>query len=126
MMTSITFEYRLRLTADINNQDVRKALCLDNNSILSPWYTALANVFGEITNSYDGYIHNVDLNIVDSIPYLNITCYIVIDNSSKVISYKNRYGSQWQNELETLVSQCVFNHARTLHQKITPVSIISV
>ena len=124
MMTSMTFQYVLRLGSDINNQDVRKALCLDNNNILGPWYTVLANVFGEITDNYDGYIHKVEVNVVDSIPYLNITCYIVIDNSSKVISYKNRYGSEWQRELEKLVSKCVFNHANNLHKQIRPLSII--
>ena len=82
----------------VEGQDLIKQLYKDDNQdLLGPWYSALSDVYGQKTSSYDGYMNNASVNNPNA---LRLQCY-VLEDKIKANNLNSSLASRVEHAIKT-------------------------
>lgn len=95
----------------IEGQDIIKKLYKDDfKDLLGPWYSALSDVYGQKTSSYDGYMSKALINNNNGI---HLICYVIDDDVKTNVLKTNSVN--WKNTLILSVESAIKTHIERLN-----------
>ena len=90
----------------------------DNQDLLRPWYSALSDIYGKKTSSYDGYMSNA---LTNSSNELKLRCY-VLEDEAKTRDLKSEAGD-WNNLLLSRIEEAIKTHIERLNIRFKKVLV---
>jgi hypothetical protein len=86
----------------VEGQDIIKQLYKDDTQdLLEPWYSALSDVYGQKTTSYDGYMSKASANSSNE---LKLQCY-VLEDAIKARNLKSPLVSHVEDAIKTHIDK---------------------
>ena len=110
MNISHGFKLALSYKYTCSKEELNKVLGVGDNTSI-PWIKAFADLFGTPTSSYDGYIHDVDINDDEII----IDAYI-IEDAVKFSRLRELADDNWKLILAYLIKMAIMKNADALKQ----------
>lgn len=103
----------------LEGNDIIKQLYQESDQdLLGPWYSALSDVYGQKTSSYDGYMSKALTNNSNE---LKLHCY-VLEDEVKIRKLKSE-SSQMTNLLVSRVEMAIKTHIEKLNIRFKKVSV---